>query len=253
MISFIIVNYESVKELKKCLKDLAELRDANKCEVIIVNNDEKPLSLPQYNFKQQLHLEINKNVGYSAANNHGLLHASEPYICFLNPDTYKFSENFLDIISFIDENTLVSPQIRTEESRVQEWSSGERITLFQIIKNNLGIHKKLWLETEVSSVHWVSGAALCAPKKLLKELGGFDEDYFLYFEDVDLCQRHQDRGGDVLYVPYIHLTHSCGKSSKKTRKNQKKWYYESQDTFFKKHLGALQAFLLRALRLLHIK
>lgn len=251
MISFIIVNYKSAKELKRCLNDLSKMSDARYFEVIIVNNDENKLSLPRYTFKKQHHCEINKNIGYGAANNYGLNFASEKYVCFLNPDTFGFENNLLDILDFTNEKTITSPRLLTETGESQQWSCGEKITLLEIIKNNFGIHKKPWLNNTISHVDWVSGAALFVQTKTIRDLGGFDESFFLYYEDVDLCQRIQNIGGSTLYIPHVTITHSCGNSSKKDRKNQKKWYYKSQDIFFKKHVGVLQLYLLRTLRFFH--
>lgn len=251
-VSFIIVNYASVFELKKCLNDLAQLPSASGCDVIIVNNDPTPLSLPVYGFAQQKICEVNRNIGYGSANNIGLQHALQPFVCFLNPDTHSFSTNFFDILDHIDNRSFASPQIRTENASIQPWSTGEMITLWQIIKNHCGFHKRSWLTQKTSPVYWVSGAALFAPTQLITELGGFDEEYFLYFEDVDLCHRLHKNGGTVLYVPHIHLTHTSGCSSRQDRIKQKKWYYTSQDIFFKKHVSTMQMYILRALRMLHL-
>jgi len=254
MLSFIIVNYNSNKELQNCLYDLSKINYANKCEVIIINNDTKKLSLPKYTFqKQQVH-EINKNIGYGAANNLGLQHASHKFVCFLNPDTHSFCKNLTNITKHITkEKTILMPQILTESNLPEPWSVGSNITFLQIFKNNIGLYKKHWLSSKEIPVDWVSGVALFTTLKLMQQLNGFDEDFFLYFEDVDLCKRTHDCGGTVRYLPQFHITHINGVSSKKSSKKQKKCYYKSQDLFFQKHLGAVQMFLLRTCRFLHIK
>jgi GT2 family glycosyltransferase len=251
MISFIIVNYKSLPELTRCLSDLEKLPHSDTFEVIVVNNDPEKLPPLTYAFEKCVVCEINENIGYGAANNKGLAMASREYVCFLNPDTYDFDPKLLDILAHIDARTIASPQIRTPDGTPQQWSVGEKITLFQTIKNNFGFYKKLWQNTALQEVYWVSGAALFVQKNLIERLHGFDTDYFLYFEDADLCHRLHDIGGRVLYVPEVRVTHICGGSSKKARKNQKKWYYRSQDIFFRKHCGVLQLYILRALRFFH--
>ncbi len=251
MISFIIVNYQSLHELRRCLRDLSQITNAHLCDVIIVNNDTQKLHIPKYTFRKQKVYEVNENIGYARANNIGLAHATTDYICFLNPDTHSFDVHFTTITQHIDDTTIASPQILSDDGAAQQWSAGDAITLWGIIKNNIGIYKKPWHSTVKTPVHWVTGAALCAKKHFLEQLNGFDEDFFLYFEDVDLCTRAQNLYGDVLYIPTIQVHHSSGCSSKNTHKTQKECYYKSQDLFFAKHHGPVQKRLLQIFRLLH--
>ncbi len=250
-VSFVIVNYNSITDLLRCLSDLSSLKQAHFFEVIIVNNDTKKIHLPQYTFFRQICVEINNNVGYSTANNIGLKHVSSPIVCFLNPDTHSFSFNFFSIIDYIQPRTIVSPLILSKNRKPQKWSNGNKITLWRTILHNFGFYTKTWQSKKMIPVHWVSGAALCSTTAFLRELNGFDETFFLYFEDVDLCERAHQVGGSVQFVPQISLVHTSGQSSKKTSKNQKKCYYISQDRFFNKHVGVFQLFLLRILRIFH--
>ena len=251
MISFIIVNFKSIIELKRCLTDLEKVPNSDSFDVIIINNDVEKIHIPTYQFKQQRIYEVNKNIGYARANNIGLDHAENEIVCFLNPDTYSFDEKLPSIIKHLDNQTIVSPQILSDDGTPQKWSSGHEINLFYILKNNFGIYKKPWQKTKKISVHWVTGAALFIKKDLMKKLGGFDESFFLYFEDADLCKRLRDIYGKIYYIPEIKIKHSSGSSSKETRKFQKKCYYKSQDIFFKKHVSKTQALFLRIFRFFH--
>ncbi|MEA3322779.1 MAG: glycosyltransferase family 2 protein [Patescibacteria group bacterium] len=253
-ISFVIVNYNSKKELHRCLTDLSKINDAQNFEIIIINNDKKSLTLPQYKFAKQSVYEINKNIGYGCASNIGLSHANNRFVCFLNPDTHSFCNDLAKITTHLTHNKMiVAPQIRTQSNAVELWSVGEDITLLQTLKNNCGLNKKIWLTQNKISVDWVSGAAMIASKKFLTELGGFDEDFFLYFEDVDLCKRAINCGGKIQYIPQYFLTHINGASSGTNVQKQKKCYYTSQDLFFHKHYGASQKHFLRFCRLFQSK
>ena len=253
-ISFIIVNYNSIDSLKHCLDDLATIENANDFEVIIINNESRPISLPPHSFRRQQIYEVGHNIGYGKASNIGLKIATHPYVCFLNPDTHSFCNDLAKITKMIThEKMIVAPQIRTESNEREPWSVGEDVNLMQIIKNNCGINKKMWLSDKNTKVAWASGAALFAQTQFIKHLGGFDEDFFLYFEDVDLCKRARNMGGEIYYIPRFFLTHTRGISTKNSIQKQKKWYYKSQDLFFQKHVGAMQARIMRTLRSISIK
>ncbi|XLQ20633.1 MAG: glycosyltransferase [Candidatus Moraniibacteriota bacterium] len=251
-ITFIIVNYNSSTELNICLTDLSKINYASSFEVIIVNNDKKPVCLSQHNFKNQKVIEINKNIGYGSACNIGLNEVTTKFICFLNPDTLKFCKNLSKITTYLENsNTIVSPKILTTKNQPEPWSVGEKITLQQTLKNNFNLCTKKWLSTDIITTDWVSGAAMFSTTKFVRDLNGFDEDFFLYFEDVDLCQRATDCGGEIKYIPKFTLTHSNGCSSKDSTKKQKKCYYTSQDLFFKKHLGPTQTYFMQLCRFFH--
>lgn len=250
-LSIIIVNYNSATELATCLSDIAKLPDAQYLEVIIANNDPLPLKICDYIFTITI-IEINQNIGFGQANNRGLAVASRPFICFLNPDTYSFSQNIFDILDLItDHKTVVSPRILNDDDTIQEWSCGNRISLITLLINNFNLHQKPWLLQKTTQVHWISGTAFFASRQLMHKMHGFDSDFFLYFEDVDLCERIRKDGGKALLAPHITLKHTSGGSSKKTRKFQKRCYYRSQDIFFTKHFSAFHASLVRALRVFH--
>lgn len=250
-ITFIIVNYRSTPELTRCLYDLSKIsHNTTLINVIIINNDAKSITACHHEGLVITVENICHNIGYGAANNIGLRLATTPYVCFLNPDTHSFSSNFLTIIEHIDQKTIVSPCIITENGIPQKWSCGEKITLVQLIKNHLHMHTSPWNSSQKIPVHWVSGAALCGRTSFLRSIGGFDEDFFLYFEDADLCERALLHAGSVFFLPHITVTHISGQSTKNDCQEQKKCYYRSQDIFFQKHSNRLTVFMARLFRYL---
>lgn len=249
-VSIIILNYRSVDVLHRCLADLAHIIDGTNTEIIVVNNDEAPLTLTT-NLPVRI-IEVNRNIGFGAANNRGLAAATKPYTFFLNPDTYAFSPQILSLTTTCaDGATIAAPAVHNTDGSMQAWSCGNAVTLFSIIANNFHLHQKPWLERTQQPVNWISGVAICGPTAFLRRLGGFDEDFFLYFEDVDLCERVRRAGGRVVRDPAHALTHSSGSSTADNRAFQKTCYYTSQDLFIRKHRGPLQAAILRALRVFH--
>lgn len=247
--SFIIVNYKSRQYLKDCTDSIINFAKGKvDYEIIIVNNDCDKLP----NNTGIVIKEVGKNVGYAKANNMGASLAKGDVFCFLNPDT-KFLENgdIFHICNLFENESvgIIGPRILTEDGNIQPWLAGYEISLFDTIKNNFGFikSKSLWEKSSICQVSWVSGASLFIRKNVFEKLSGFDENFFLYFEDVDLCKRAGFLGKKILLTPEIKITHYCGKSSDNSAK-QKKYYYISQDYYFKKHFGKISTFFLKLLR-----
>lgn len=99
-----------------------------------------------------------------------------------------------------------------------------------------------------AKVDWVSGAALSCRREVFEKLGGFDEQFFMYFEDVDLCLRAKKRGWEVWYLPECKIYHLRGKSQPAKSRKKAKVYYQSQDYFFQKHRGKIYSLLVKLIR-----
>jgi len=252
-LSFIIVNYRSKRYLKKCVVSLFnKIKDVN-FEIIIVNNDENDL----IELENAKIINLKKNVGFGKANNIGAQKAVGEFLCFLNPDTIILSENIGKIIKEFKRNSvagIIGPRLIGKFNETQWWCAGVEITLWDLIKNNLGFKKsrRIWESRIKKEADWVSGAALFIPRPLFLKLGGFDENFFMYFEDVDLCRRAKELGKKIIYFPEVKIKHWGGKSNT-CEKNQKKEYYESQDYYFKKYHGRLIGWAVRVLRRIAVK
>jgi hypothetical protein len=88
-------------------------------------------------------------------------------------------------------------------------------------------------------------------KELFEKLKGFDENFFMYFEDVDLCRRVRNLGYKILYYPEFIIKHFGGKSFD-SKKEQQELYYKSQDYYFQKHFGKIKVNLLKLIRMIVI-
>lgn len=247
-ISFIIVNYNSTHYIERCLSSLLLKSENIEKEIIIVSNDGSLLSVDS-------HIKIitsSQNSGFGSACNLGAKEATGKYLCFLNPDTEVVSDNFQEIISEFENNEkigVIGIRLEKESGIIQEWSAGKEINLWDIIGNNLGLKrsKKIWESKNKVECAWISGACLFIRKDLFEKLNGFDEKFFLYFEDVDLCKRAVDINYKILYFPKFTIKHFGGKSSG-SKEEQKKHYYSSQDYYFQKHFGKIRANLLKLIR-----
>ena len=240
-ISVIIINYKSERFLEECIASLElALRDIS-YEIIIVNNDSVILEDILKPKTQNLRILNRKaNDGFAKACNAGAKISNGKFLFFLNPDTKVHPENISALFSTLsEEGTGVSaPRLILPNGKPQPWSNGRAITFWTLLGNNLGLakNKNASLTDQSHETDWVSGAALAIPKKLFAMHNGFDENFFMYFEDIDLCRRVKMSGYKILSLPQIEVLHIGGQSYNETQK-QKLHYYQSQDYYFKKHFG----------------
>lgn len=250
-ISFIIVNYRSRDFLKPCLESVFKHARDFSFEIIIVNNDETFLEKMSPSANVQI-IEHNINKGFAEAANLGAKKASGKILFFLNADTEFLTSNVQEILSAFNYDAMVgaaAPKLVLPDGSPQEWGSGYEITAWDIIKNNFGFikSKSVWLQDKTAEVDWASGAALAVFKKTFFECGGFDEKFFMYFEDVDLCKRIRGIGKKIILLPHIKVLH-IGGQSKSSTKEQKRQYYQSQDYYFRKHFGLFSVYFIKISR-----
>jgi N-acetylglucosaminyl-diphospho-decaprenol L-rhamnosyltransferase len=254
LLSVVIVNFNSASLLERCLDSLSSYASSDALEIVVVNNDaretETLVSLKE-RFSFTLH-HAPENPGFGKASNLGARLTQGETLLFLNPDTTWLRGDIFAAarqLSSSPSTAIVGFRLLTPEREVQSWSAGVEITLWDILRNNLSLpqSRKLWSSPVVCSAAWVSGAAMLVRRDVFETLGGFDETFFLYFEDVDLCRRARQAGKDVLYFPDLTFLHIGGKSSSSSQK-QKHYFYASQDIYFQKHRPHWEASVLKILR-----
>lgn len=249
-ISFIIVNYKSAATLRACIASISShVPRAWEYEVILVNNDRQKISQEVHSTADTV-VDLGRNYGYGYANNRGAEVAQGELICLLNPDTYLLSSIAPILQLFCTRHSdIVGPQLVTVDHSIQQWSAGTDMTLWELIRSHTGCarSKKVWQAQEVTEADWVSGAALFIRRALFEELQGFDETFFLYWEDIDLCRRARQNDARVLYCPQVQVQHISGASSS-DKKQQKRHYDASQDHYFRKHFSPITGSLVRLVR-----
>lgn len=250
-ISFIIVNYRSRHLLAECLASISR-GCAVPHEVIIVNNDKNPLPQSVHGDDIVRVIESENNRGFGAGSNRGAASAQGTFLCFLNPDAHIVGENFSSLLSYFDEDGsvgIVGPRLVRQDGTVQPWSTGEDVTLWSTLWNKRAMWRSHmpWHSAENHPVAWVSGAAMVVRRTVFEALGGFDERFFLYFEDVDLCRRARAIGQKVLHIPLVHVIHRGG-GSMENQSIQKQHYDTAQELYFEKHFGPMAKNFLRGIR-----
>ncbi len=202
----IIVNYNS-KEILECLQSVYSNINVP-FETIIVDNNSKDNSVAQVKekFPQTIIIENKTNKGYGTACNQAIKIAKGKHILILNPDIVLEKNTVEELLKYLEENKnakIVSCKLKNHDGTVQN-SFREFPTITNIIKRQFSSQKPKDIKAP-TKVDWVSGAFM-----LLREKYYFDERFFLYFEDVDLCKTT----GEVYYYPHVSATHLAKRESK---------------------------------------
>ncbi len=256
-LSIIIVNYQSEQYLKKCLASFFRFNPGIDFEMIVVNNDpQEKLEKMKEKFPEVILINSNQNKGFGAACNLGVKNSQGDLLFFLNPDT-EILGSLKPIIEVFEKNPevgAVGPRLLGKDGRTQEWSTGVEVSFLDLVRNNLWLSRsrKIWESPVPRETFWISGAALFASRKVFSEIRGFDKDFFMYFEDNDLCRRIRQAGKKLLYFPKVTIRHLGGKSSHDYQK-QKEYFFTSQDYYFQKHFGKFQVFCLKFLRRIFLR
>lgn len=241
-LSIIIVNYRGEKYIKNCLASVRDkFGDLAVREIIFVNNDEKKkliVANDNYSFNIKI-IDSGRNKGFGAGINLGAKEAQGEYLLFLNLDTEILSENIADILDKFKENkkiAIIGPRLVTSKGETQWWCAGKEFTFWRLFKNNLGIieSKNIWESKNEIFADWVSGGAMFVRKDVFEKLEGFDEKFFMYFEDEDLCRRARSGGYKILYSPGFTVRHFGGKGRDNWIK-QKKQFFKSMLYYIKKY------------------
>lgn len=247
------MHYGESEPLFQCLSSLRLNGSEVLLEVIVVNNMPYPLGecLREYPLVQEIW--IGKNIGLGAAANRGAERARGEVLLFLNPDTRLLvADTFDRLVQRVQEGEnvhIVGAKLLGKEYTRESWGGGKKATLASLLKKRLFLLSgdQVPKKDALVSLDWVSGAVLCLPKADFRLLGGFDEAFFLYFEDMDLCLRAGRLKKRVWYDGSIPILHYGGASFSK-KSDQKKHYFTSQKIYFKKHRPAWES---RTLEWLH--
>lgn len=251
--SIIIVNFNTKNLLKNCLSSIFNNYKSSDFEIIVVDNNSQDSSVTmlknEFADNKIKLITNNRNIGFGAANNQGATMARGEYLFFLNSDTIIKENILIPLRHFLDsyENIgIIAPKLLLEDGSEQQHAYGGFPTLFSVIADKF--KKKKIKNSQPFEADWISGAALIIKRDIFNKINGFDEKFFMYFEDIDLCKRVKDLGYKVMVFPKIAVIHLGGKSLNKFSK-RKEYYYKSQDYYYKKHYGNLRMNLMKIFRL----
>ena len=266
-ISVIIVNYNTEQLTLDCLKSIYEHTIEVDFEIIIVDNASSDNSVEAIKASYPLVkvIESNKNLGFGRANNLGAKYAQGEYLFLLNSDTLLIENTLSVLYTFMKDresenigacgvSLLNGQQQKTISaghfpSLLQEFSDiGFRHLYKNYYNNNLSLAFSIPKDEDVKEVDYICGADIFI-KELFNELKGFDEDYFMYFEETDLFFRLKSKGYSSVILTNHHLIHLEGGSTvqKETKWSLKKYQMlmNSKILYYKKHKSFFALFLMK--------
>ncbi len=217
-LSVIIVNYNGLKYLKECFESLYEKLDGVSFEIIVIDNDSKDESCSyiRQNFPDIVLVESKTNYGFGKGNNEAVKHAKGDYLLLINNDTIVL-DNLRPVLDFLKSDEKIGAVGITMLN-----ADGKYLPVFGNFPNpgNMFEMKKLLdngkefnagkFEKESYEVDWLGGSFLMLTKETYQQIGGFDEDYFLYVEDVDFSKKIADKGLKRIFLPRFRYIHFVG-------------------------------------------
>ena len=260
-LSIIIVSWNVRELLRRCLASIEAGRGALSLEVIVVDgaSHDGSAAMVAAEFPWVRLLARGDNVGFPRGNNLGLAMANGRYLLLLNPDTEIVGDALTTLVRYLDSQPqvgLVGPQLLNSDGSVQ--SSRRRFPTL-----TTAFFESTWLQPyaprqllarfyvedvgdeETAVVDWVMGACMATRRTVYEQVGGMDEAYFMYSEELDWCRRIKLAGWEIVYLPTAQVVHHSGKSSEQAVTARHVNFQRAKLRYFRKYHGRWASLPLR--------
>ncbi|MBI4039721.1 glycosyltransferase family 2 protein [Candidatus Daviesbacteria bacterium] len=220
-ISIIIVSYNTKDKLSSLLRSLTDAGIGLDWQVIVVDNasTDGTVKMLEQQFPDVILVKNNRNLGFARACNIGFAKSNGRFLFFLNPDTEikpQVVEKLVEFASYHADCGIVAPQLLNGDGSPQA-SVRNLPTLWRAIRQywlgQLGVYDFYLPGGAAVSVESVTGAAMLIHRNIFEKVGGFDERYFMYFEDLELCRQVISLGYKIYYLPQLTIVHHKGASA----------------------------------------
>lgn len=255
-LSIIIVSWNVREDLVRCIQSIEENRPFAEFKIIVIDNasSDGTVAHIKQHFPEVTVIANKENRGFAAANSQGIKKARGQYLFFLNPDTIVHTLSLDVLMNFMDGNSdagACGPKLLNDDGTTQP--SVRRFPTFRgalyrhTVFRFLGIFRseyKKWLMKDFNydsemDVDEVTGAALMVRRSVIDRIGGMDESFFMYYEEVDLCYRIKQSGWRTVFVPDAVVTHLGGRSASQISVMSRILMLTSLLIFFRKYRGKL--------------
>lgn len=253
-LSIIIVSWNVRELLKKCLASIAQYQKDLAVEVIVIDNasNDHSAEMVLQNFPSATLIANNHNAGFARANNQGIMQAQGDFILLLNPDTEITKDSLQQMLTFAKQKEKVGivgcRHLNTNltiQHSVRRFPTMLAMLLifFKIEKilPGVGALEKYYAKDfdykKSAPVDQVAGSCMLIRRELLDDVGILDENFFIWFEEVDLCKRAHNAGWEVWYDTTPKIIHHGGQSFSQQMTAEKQIrFFKSALYYFKKHL-----------------
>jgi GT2 family glycosyltransferase len=261
-VSIVIVNYNVKDFLLQCLRSIELSMNGIAGEVIVVDNYSRDDSVRylQPLFPQVQFISLKENIGFARANNVAMEIAKGDFILFLNPDTLLEERTLEVMITYMRQHPdvgicgckVLNPdgtlQLACRRSFPTPWASFCKVSGLQRLFPRSSLfaryNQTFRPEDETYFVDAISGSFMFVRSSALSQTGGFDTDFFMYGEDLDLCYRVSKAGWKIAYVPHTSVIHYKGSSTKRSYLNRIGIFYDAMELFARKHHSSSAPILL---------
>ena len=272
-LSIVIVSWNVRDLLRRCLHSIVTGARPNpdegvfqidglEVEILVVDNASTDGSAEMVcdHFPQVCLVANDENRGFTTANNQGLTVSQGRYVLLLNPDTEIVDDALATMTGYMQANSetgALGPRLLNTDGSPQ--SSRRRFPTFSTALVESTVVQEWWDDNRilrryymadtaddvVQRVDWVTGACLLVRRQAYEQVGGLDEGFFMYSEELDWCRRIKNAGWEIVYLPTATVLHHEGKSSEQVVPARHIYFQNSKVRYFRKHHGAFQAEILR--------
>lgn len=275
-LSIIIVSWNVADLLANCLDSILSSpislddtqSDFPTAEIIVVDShsSDPTVTMVRERYPKVNLIEHNENIGFTRGNNVGLGVALGRYLLLLNPDTKVLDDALMCMMEYLDQHPdvgIVGPHTLNEDGSTQ--STRRRFPTFWI-----GLFESTWLQRfapksllnhyyvandappdAAFDVDWVQGSVMMVRREVYQQIGGLDEGYVMYSEELDWCKRAKQAGWRVVFLGAAQIIHYGGKSSEQAVARSHILFQQSKLRYFRKYHGWLTAQVLRGWLLLN--
>jgi O-antigen biosynthesis protein len=261
LISVVIVNYRVPTLLRECLLSLRASEGVGVLEIVVVDNNsgDHSQAMVESEFPEVRWVGLKSNIGFGKACNVGARLARGANLLLLNPDTVVAKDTLRECVSFLQSHPrlgVLGPRILNSDGSLQvscRRSFPTPLVAFYRFaglsrlfprSRTFGRYNLTYLDPDESAqVDAISGSFMLLPRKVYLEIGGFDEQFFMYGEDLDLCRRVHEAGYEVWYFAGAQIVHFGGRSSSQRSVRSRAHFYEAMLLFSRKYRHLREAFL----------